>query len=86
MSADDARKAREALTQSLNANGPDNIAGVCTAWVYVAEWADGTGRRWLSVNSGNAAGDELPSWTKTGMLNEALNGDWPVFDPDDDND
>lgn len=88
--AEEATELRQRLTAAIQEDGPringDDEPVVCTGWVLVAEWVDTQGVKWLSVNSGDAAGEPLTTWGKSGMLNEALNGDWPEFLLDEEDD
>jgi hypothetical protein len=53
---------------------------VATAFVVVAEWMDEGGSRWLTMSSGNAAGDDLPTWTIAGLLHSSLYDGFPEQD------
>ncbi len=58
--------------------------GMLIGWVIVAEWAGTDGFLWLSMNSSDASGRQLPSWRAAGYLHEGLHGDWPRGERGDD--
>lgn len=87
--SDEASDRRAAISESFQRNAPwdPDDGKVIVGWVVVCEWLDGDGKRWLSLNSGNADGEELPNWTRDGYLHEGLYGKWdhePEEDDDDD--
>lgn len=74
---------RDAIHAALQESGPvhrDDRAAILIGWVVVTEWIDETGGRWLS----KCHSSSLPHWLAAGLHHEALYGDWP--DPDDDED
>ncbi len=77
----EARDLRLRIGEAIQADAPEldelDQTAICTGWVVVAEWMDTKGARWLSKNSGDAAGEGLTSWSMNGMLHEALVGEWP---------
>lgn len=84
MSADSTER-RKRIGAAIQADGPgldDGTESILTGWVVVAEWMDEKGGRWLSKNTGDAAGDTLTKWGMNGFLHEALHEDWgdPVDD------
>ena len=87
--SDEARQMRQRIGAAIQADGPGfhdanaAVAATCTGWVVMAEWMDETGGKWLSKNSGDAGSERLTLWQENGMLHEALLGEWPTRDPDD---
>lgn len=78
---DDSDPRRDALHTHLQHAGPpdpDIQGALLTGWVIVCEWASPDGSRWLS----RGWAPTTTAWTATGMMHEAIYGDWPA--PDDD--
>lgn len=58
--------------------------GFLLGYTIVAEWMTGDSKRWLSVVSGNGAGEDIPPWQMRGYLNEVLNNWTDDYDNEDD--
>ena len=58
---------------------------ICTGWVLVAEWTDGTADGFWTTT---LADDQQPDWRQKGLLHHALEtwGEDNLFDDDDDGD
>lgn len=72
---------RDAIHAHLQEIGPADITkrAVLTGWAIVCDWMDEDGERWLS----KAHSATVPAWVAQGYYHEALYGDWPPRDPDD---
>ena len=77
--SDERRDAIHALVQELGPAGVDKAA-VLTGWSIVCDWMDEDGERWLS----KAHSATQPYWVANGYHHEALYGEWPEGDADDD--
>ncbi|MBI3936434.1 MAG: hypothetical protein HY323_05610 [Betaproteobacteria bacterium] len=53
-----------------------------TGWVCVAESIAPTGKRWLTRMSSSDGEEELPAWTRAGLLHDALFAPWETADTD----
>ena len=79
MSAEDQRECRLRISEAIQRDAPslENVErSILTGWVVVAEWMADDGSKWLSKNSGDAAGERLTEWGVNGMLHEGLNTTW----------
>lgn len=73
------------LYEAINAITPlKEKNAVATQFVCIAEWMASDGGKWLTMSSGNASGDDLPTWTIAGLLHSALYDGFP--EPDDSED
>lgn len=70
---DDSDPARDAIHQAIQQHAPRGEDAILTGWVFVAEWVDHDGERWLS----KAHAASTTAWGANGMLHEAIYGDWP---------
>jgi hypothetical protein len=64
--------AREAIHEAIQKHAPRGEDALLTGWVFVAEWVDHDGERWLS----KAAAASTSNWAANGMHHEAIWGDW----------
>lgn len=71
---------RDNIHQVLAENSPHAGAAILTGWVLVTEWMDDQDVKWLA----KAHSSSLSSWTANGFHHEALYGDWPDDEDDDD--
>lgn len=80
--ADESDPRRDALHHFLQEQGPAEIdkQAVLVGWVVVQDWMDEDGDRWLT----RAHSASIPTWVAAGLHHEALNGNWPDRDSDDD--
>jgi hypothetical protein len=79
--SDERRDAIHALLQELGPAGVEKSA-VLVGWAVVADWMDESGERWLS----KAHSATVPTWIANSYHHEALYGEWPDGDPDEDDD
>lgn len=82
MTPDEDTVSREHIHHVLAEEGSKAIdrPAFLTGWTVVCEWQDSNGERWLS----KSYSDSLARWHADGMLHEALYGNWPEDDEDDD--
>lgn len=75
---------RDAIHDKLVELGPafKADAAILVGWVIVTDWMDGDDNRWLS----KAHSSNLPRWVSDGLHHEALYGDWPENDEEEDDD
>lgn len=80
--SDESDPRRDAIHERIQELGPPDIdkSAVLVGWVMVCDWMDEDGERWLSKGHSSS----IPTWTAEGMHHEALYGDWPAADADED--
>lgn len=79
--SDDSSK-REQIRQAIQKSRLDEIEGVVTGWVTVAEYMDVDGQIWLSRLDGDAGDETLPNWRREGFLHNALHTSWEQQEDD----
>lgn len=76
----DARRRIHRAAQLTNDAEPELEDAYLVSWVFLAEWSDPAGQRWMTRLSGSADGAESPPiWQAQGLLYHALY-DWPAED------
>lgn len=77
---DESDPRRDSIHERIQELGPPDMEkhAVLVGWVIVCDWMDEDGERWLSKGHSSS----IPTWTAEGMHHEALYGDWPSGEED----